>query len=343
MTVVSLFGIVLIASCLFQQSESLSRFHSSIDTALDGSWEEFKSLHGKSYNQHSEFYRRLIWEDNLRKVRQHNLEYDLGRHSYSLGINAMSDMSDEEFRKFYLPGLGDKKDKNSNNTAIFMPPLNVGKVPDSVDWRNEGYVTPVKNQGQCGSCWSFSTTGALEGQYFRKAKQLVSFSEQQLVDCSQAFGPEGCNGGWPDDAFAYIAKSGIESEEDYPYTAKDGVCRYTASRVVTKDKGCTAIPAEDEEALKQAVANVGPISVCIDAGQNSFRQYRDGVYDEPECTTELDHAVLIVGYGTWSDGKDYWLVKNSWGTSWGKNGYILMRRNQNNQCGIASHARYPIL
>jgi cathepsin L len=259
-------------------------------------------------------------------------------HSYTLKINKFGDMTGTEF----AANLGLPKYHEKTNGSTFLAPCNV-VLPDAVDWRTKGYVTPVKNQGQCGSCWAFSTTGSLEGQYFKKNGKLVSLSEQQLVDCSRQFGNMGCNGGLMDNAFAYIKKYGIESELDYPYTGRDGRCKYDASKVVTKVTGWMDVQQGDENALKTALGTVGPVSVAIDASHFSFQFYHDGVYNERACSsTRLDHGVLTAGYGT-LNGQAYWLVKNSWGPHWGKKGYIMMSRNRNNQCGIASSASYPLL
>jgi cathepsin L len=307
---------------------------------LDSYWEEFKASHSKQYDGQFEFVRRLIWESNLKYIQRHNMEYDMGKHSYSLGMNKFGDLTNEEFRAMYL---GMKRVVNTTHGSLFMSPMNVKDLPDTVDWRTQGYVTPVKDQAQCGSCWAFSTTGSVEGQYFRKSAQLVSLSEQQLVDCSGDFGNMGCNGGLMDSAFQYIQQNGIEKEEDYPYTARDGRCRYTASKVVTKVSGFQDIPRGSEQKLEEAIATVGPISVAIDASQSSFQFYKNGVYDEAGCSSSsLDHGVLAVGYGTYI-GKEYYMVKNSWGLSWGQQGYIMMTRNKNNQCGIATMSSYPLM
>jgi cathepsin L len=264
----------------------------------------------------------------------------MGHHTYTLGMNAFGDMTNEEFKAAYL---GTKKPEFNASHTLFLSPLNVKDLPDTVDWRTQGYVTGVKDQGQCGSCWSFSATGSLEGQYFHKSKTLVSFSEQQLVDCSGEFGNQGCNGGLMDQAFDYIKKYGIEKEEDYPYTARDGKCKYASGKTVTTVSGYTDIPTTDEAKLKEAVATVGPVSVAIDASHLSFQLYRSGVYNEKSCSqTQLDHGVLAVGYGA-ENGNNYWLVKNSWGGSWGQKGYIFMSRDKNNQCGIATAASYPLM
>uniref|UniRef100_H2ZK36 Cathepsin L.1 n=1 Tax=Ciona savignyi TaxID=51511 RepID=H2ZK36_CIOSA len=282
--------------------------------------------------------RRMIWEKHLRIVTQHNYEYDEGRHTYTMGMNKFADLENEEFAAMYLSEMrmGDDFCKKQNASNFF-------ENPASVDWRKEGYVTGVKNQLQCGSCWAFSTTGSLEGQHFKKTKKLVSLSEQQLVDCSGKFGEDGCGGGFMDNAFDYIAYAGgIDTEASYPYEAKGGPCRFNPANIGATLVGCVDVTTGSESALEDAVASIGPVSVAIDASHLSFQLYESGVYYEQECsTTLLDHGVLVVGYGA-ADGKEYWIVKNSWGADWaGLNGYILMSKNMQNNCGIATKASYP--
>jgi len=208
---------------------------------------------------------------------------------------------------------------------------------DTVDWRSKGAVTGIKDQGQCGSCWSFATTGGIEGAHFLAKGNLVSLSEQNLMDCSTAEGNAGCDGGNNEQAFSYVIKNkGIDTEASYPYTAKDGSCHFSTGNVGATISTYTRVQSGSEAALANAV-NGRPISVGIDASHNSFQLYKSGVYYEAACsTTALDHAVLVVGYGD-----NYFLVKNSWGTSWGEAGYIQMSRGRNNNCGIASDPSYP--
>jgi len=214
-------------------------------------------------------------------------------------------------------------------------------LPTSVDWRTQGIVTPVKDQGQCGSCWSFSATGSVEGAYAQKTGKLVSLSEQQLVDCSTAQGNQGCNGGLMDYAFQYIiSNNGITTEANYPYTATGpNACQTSlASQTAATISSFQDVPQSDENALQSAVAQQ-PVSVAIEADQQAFQFYSGGVLTAA-CGKNLDHGVLAVGYGT-DNGVNYWLVKNSWGSSWGEQGYIRLVRGQD-QCGIAESASYPI-
>lgn len=213
-------------------------------------------------------------------------------------------------------------------------------LPESIDWRSKGAVTPVKNQGFCGSCWAFSAVGAMEGQHFLKTKKLVSLSEQNLVDCSPK--DTGCHGGNMDNAFEYVIKNnGIDTENGYPYEARDGKCRYVPTKVGATFSNYIHLPFGNEATLQEAVATSGPVAVGIDAGNELFHNYKEGIFDPDDCTRNLDHGVLVVGYGT-ENGKDYWLVKNSWGHHWGIDGYIKMARNKN-LCGIADDASYPVV
>lgn len=260
-------------------------------------------------------------------------------------MNSFGDMENEEYRRLISQGcLGSFNTSAPRSGSAFLLLPQAADLPTAVDWRDKGYVTDVKDQKECGSCWAFSTTGSLEGQNFRKTGKLVSLSEQQLVDCSGDFGNMGCGGGLMDSAFQYIkANGGIDTEDSYPYEAEDGKCRYNPATVGAKCSGYVDIKQGDEDALQEAVATIGPVSVAIDAAHESFQFYESGVYNEPECSSsELDHGVLAVGYGT-EDGHDYWLVKNSWGLQWGDRGFIKMTRNKHNQCGIATASSYPLV
>jgi len=306
-------------------------------------WEDWKALNGKDYVGAEEESKRLsIWEDNKRFVLKHNYEYDMGKHSFKVGLNKFADLTLEEYKFMYLSQLG-----NEDNS--FCKPENdsqaLWKISKSLDWRSSGYVTPVKDQKACGSCWAFSATGSLEGQHFKKTGKLVSLSEQNLVDCSSKEGDFGCLGGLASSAFEYIyLNKGIDTEESYSYEAIEKKCRFDPNNIGATVTGCVAVKSKNEVNLKVATAMVGPISVNIDAGHQSFQLYQEGIYYEPDCSEDvLDHGVLVVGYGS-DDGNDYWLVKNSWGKSWGNmGGYLKMSRNRNNNCGIATVATYPLV
>nr|QOV03094.1 cathepsin L5 [Mahanarva fimbriolata] len=309
-------------------------------------WETFKLEYNKHYATKEEEEKRMkIFANNKLKIAKHNALYYDGLVTFMIGLNNFSDMLQEEV----VARNGYKHSEKGNevyeeSATYFVEPANVA-LPSSIDWRELGAVTEIKNQGDCGSCWAFSATGSLEGQHFRKVGTLVSLSEQNLVDCSWKFGDQGCNGGLMDDAFKYVKYNhGIDTEAAYPYHGVDQQCRYRPSSSGCNCTGYVDIKSGNELSLQAAVATIGPVSVGIDASADSFMNYKSGVYFEPECSAdELDHGVLVVGYGTTSDGKDFWIVKNSWGTKWGEQGYIRMSRNRHNNCGIATAASYPLM
>ncbi|KAI4893070.1 hypothetical protein NFI96_023250 [Prochilodus magdalenae] len=304
----------------------------------------WKLKFGKSYvSGEDESRRKMIWLDNRKLVLEHNLLADQGLKSYRLGMNHFADMDNQEYQAKFARCLKSSNRTRSRSTPALLRQAEGATVPHTVEWTEQGYVTEVKNQGECGSCWAFSTVGALEGQMFRKTGKLVPLSEQQLVDCSWLYENGGCEGGLMDKAFQYVMENGgLMAESSYPYEETEGMCRYKSKEVVAGCRGFEMLPSGDENTLQLTLAAVGPVSVAIDAGQNTFQLYESGVYDDPYCNNmDLNHAVLVVGYSTDIQGQDYWLVKNSWGTDWGDEGYIKMSRNKRNQCGIASYAVYP--
>ncbi|CAF0760663.1 unnamed protein product [Adineta steineri] len=306
-------------------------------------WKLWKDKHKKNYSDAEELVRRAVWENNSKIIGEHNLQANLGVYTYRLGMNQYGDLTVNEFVQKYTGFKGKMKTKDNQVREVLVS-NSAASLPDSVDWRNQSVVEVVKDQGVCGSCWAFSAAGAIESAYAIKTGTLVSLSEQQLVDCSGGEGNEGCNDGWMDNGFVYVINAGgIETESSYPYKAAEQTCMFNATDIVVQVCDFVDIASGDEAVLQQAVATIGPISVAIDETHSSFQFYQSGVYNEPACSqTILSHAVLLIGYGT-DGGDDYWLVKNSWGTSWGEQGYMKMARNQNNQCGIATFATYPII
>lgn len=264
-------------------------------------------------------------------------------------MNQFGDLTDEEFNSKYNGFQMDQEQLLKESRTMFVP--NPKFVPSNatmaVDWKAQGVVTSVKNQGDCGSCWAFSATGSLEAQHNMSGKPLISLSEQNLMDCTEGkpYLNMACLGGTMDKAFQYIIDNkGVDTEASYPYLAQtEKTCRFNAMNVGATMTGFVDVPIS-ELALTEACSKVGPISVAIDAGWITFRFYKSGVYYEPRCfTTKLNHGVLVVGYGTEDTEEPFYLVKNSWGTKWGLEGYVKMARNRDNNCGIASVASYPVV
>ncbi|GCC35049.1 hypothetical protein chiPu_0013529, partial [Chiloscyllium punctatum] len=318
-------------------------FAHTFEPSLDEAWLNWKSFHNKEYAEDEGNFRRMVWEKNLKRIQLHNLEHSMGKHTYQLGMNHFGDLTTDEFQQFMnqVHRLEMMNSTRKEHASAGPKPF---RLPQSIDWRAKGYVTPVKNQRACGSCWAFSAVGALEGQTFKKTGKLISLSEQNLVDCSNAEGNHGCKGGLMEFAFNYVqSNGGIDTEDYYPYTAQEGTCKYNPNYSPTTCHGFRFVARGNEIALAEAVATVGPISVAIDAKQLSFQFYRSGVYYEPNCKNiDINHGVLIVGYGT-ENGHNYWIVKNSFGLWWGDKGYIKMSKDRGNNCGIANYAVYPLV
>ncbi|KAK1326576.1 Cysteine proteinase RD21a [Acorus calamus] len=303
-------------------------------------FEQWAKKHGKVYGCMEEKEKRLLnFIENLHYVLENNIYVKDSGHQ--VGLNVFADMNNDEFKEIYTPKrIMKKKPKLGGERRASKVSC---ETPMSLDWRKKGVVTGVKNQGQCGSCWSFSSTGAMEGINAICTGDLISLSEQELIDCDTT--NEGCDGGYMDYAFEWVINNGgIDSESDYPYTGLEGVCNVTKEEIklVTIDGYEDVDPSEG--ALLCAVVKQ-PISVGIDGSSLDFQLYTGGIYDG-DCSSnpnDIDHAVLIVGYGS-QGSTDYWIVKNSWGTSWGMEGYIYIKRNTElpyGVCAINAMASYP--
>lgn len=295
-----------------------------------------------------------IFKSNFETIISHNMKKKSDDDDYTMGMNEFGHLTWREFKRMYVGGARSDLESNEPRQQHLIP-SNFTAPKGGVDWSKKGAVTPIKNQGQCGSCWAFSTTGSLEGAYFLKTGELKSFSEQQLVDCDKKQ-DQGCNGGLMDNAFDFIkTNKGLCTEEAYPYKGVDGTCKKKCkddSKATVKTHTDVAANAK---ALMSAIAKQ-PVSIAIEADQSSFQFYKSGVFTAA-CGTTLDHGVLAVGYGTMGKknatevdtkkkAKNYWKVKNSWGASWGMNGFILLERGKKQkggQCGILNSASYPTL
>jgi C1A family cysteine protease len=308
---------------------------------------EFKIIIENDKHEYNIFQK---WIENDEYIKKFNSNIN---NTFSLGHNHFSGMDSNDFKE-YLGFNNDNTFLNKKINQKYEINNNVN-LPSSVNWVEKGGVTPVKDQGQCGSCWSFSTTGSLEGAYYNKYGTLESFSEQQLVDCDNLRNggkDHGCKGGLMDNAFSWIdGNNGLCTEKDYPYvsgvTKSAGSCNNNCVTVKGSDivNFVDVLPNSDD-AMMQALV-MQPVSIAIEADQKEFQLYKYGVFTS-NCGTNLDHGVLVVGYGTNENGIDYYIVKNSWSSSWGSNGYIYLGRGKqyndgNGQCGMLMQGSYPII
>ena len=321
---------------------TFSHFLKGEEVALDSDvlkvYQEFMIEHqGKTFNVNKDMDRFIIFKDNVRKIIAHNSNPD---RTYEMGINHLSDKTEEERLAYYY--IMDKQECSATAS-----PKNIynDETPDSYNWLDLDMVSPVKDQKSCGSCWTFSTTGAMESHYKIHTGGEVLLSEQELVDCpdTEKYDTHGCSGGLPSIAFDFIHEFGLEDENNYPYQGHDSDCRYDASKPRVTTDGPFIIEEGNEEQMKEELFHTGPVSVAFQV-VSDFMSYKSGVYSSPDCKNspqDVNHAVLAVGYGTDENGIDYWLVKNSWSETWGDEGYFKIQRGVN-MCGIAVCNSYPI-
>ncbi|GAY60267.1 cysteine protease-like protein [Citrus sinensis] len=303
--------------------------------------EKWMAEHGRTYKDDLEKEMRFkIFKENLEYIEKANEE---ANRTYKLGTNEFSDLTNEEFRASYTGyRVPSQSSSSRQSTTASFKYQNLTDVPTSMDWREKGAVTPIKNQGQCGDCWAFSAVAAVEGVTEISSGNLIPLSEQQILDCS-IDGNRGCGGGWMDNAFKYIINQGIATEADYPYKEVQGTCEDAQVKVAAKISNFEDVKPNDEQALLQAVA-MQPVSICIEGSGPDFQSYKGGIFNRG-CGTQCSHAVAIVGFGATEDGMKYWLIKNSWGESWGEAGYMRILRDveaPEGLCGIATKPSYPV-
>eukprot|EP00929_Paragymnodinium_shiwhaense_P081684 TRINITY_DN42810_c0_g1_i1.p1 TRINITY_DN42810_c0_g1~~TRINITY_DN42810_c0_g1_i1.p1 ORF type:complete len:349 (+),score=48.60 TRINITY_DN42810_c0_g1_i1:57-1103(+) len=340
----SIFVRLVACAAVLESACSYSELPSNNRQRLLKQFQDFRNVYGKVYSDDVTLSERLeVFARNVDFIDSFNRNSTAG--GLRLGVNQFADLTAAEFKKQYLSSLQLSPPPGAKNVNIaFEAPPDVF-LPDSIDWRKKGAVTPVKDQKNCGACWAFSTTGAIEGAWKLAGNPLVSLSEQELVDCSAGW-KGGCAGGEPSSAFEWVQKNGICSNQSYPWTSFQDEChnQFSPCQSILTIQGYTRLPESNENALKAAVAQ-RPVSVEIEADTDLFRFYKSGVL-KGQCGTSLDHAVLAVGYGT-DAGQDYWLVKNSWNDSWGEQGYVRLARTSSaaspGECGIAMHAMFPVI
>jgi len=319
----------------------MKEFINNHDQHVHDTFEKFKIDHGRVYDTDREHIKRLeLYRQNMRFISSKNRQ----GLSYSLASNHLADKSQEEMKVLRGRIYDSSLKYNGGQPQVYTKRM-ITDAPDTLDWRLYGAVTPVKDQSVCGSCWSFGSVGTLEGALFLQTGNLVRLSQQALIDCSWGFGNNGCDGGEDWRVYQWMIKhGGIPTEDSYgPYLGQDGYCHVNKSEMGLKIKSWVNVTSGDVDALKVAIASHGPVSVAIDASHKSLSFYSNGVYYEKECNNDvagLDHAVLAVGYGE-LNGEKYWLVKNSWSTYWGNDGYVLMSQ-KNNNCGVATAATYVV-
>ncbi|XP_066551510.1 cathepsin K [Amia ocellicauda] len=316
-----------------------------LDPQLDSEWENWRIKFQKPETRVGDVKRREIWEANYRAIEEHNQRFKERKETYVMGMNQFGDLTPEEFLNLTQVTMSRANTRSNNQlTAEELRKAASNLTITSIDYRTLGYVTPVENQGSCGCCWAFSAAGALEAQWMKKTNQLIPLSKQQLVDCSGNSGNRGCYGGLPFLAYQYIkTNGGIQAEATYPYTMTKQNCTADKSKFVATVKDWMSLPTGNEQALEDALVTIGPVAITIDATTRNFQFYQNGVFYDPKCTNwKKNHAVVLVGFGT-AGTDNYWIIKNSWGTSWGENGYLRLAKDKGDECGVSQNGVIPLV
>lgn len=333
----------LVTLVIFYNSLDLSPFlptPARKDDEIVSVFSKWMIQYNKTYDSDAEYQNHLeLFTENYERIQKFNSNPN---QTYYLSLNHFSDIHTTTAAQLYAKGhKHGSKNQSYHPTMILM---GIDNLPTSVDWRKKNAVTPVKNQGpQCGACWAFSTIAGVEGLHAIKTGSLVDFSEQNLIECSTNGPNSGCAGGDPDAAYDYVTFAGIQTTKDYPYLGVDGRCKNDFTKEVYQIRDFIQVAANDSDQLAAAVA-MQPVSICIDGENADFISYGGGIYSSSTCSTDLGHCVAIVGYDS-ENGVDYWIVKNSYGESWGENGYIRMIKQSGKgpgMCGLTLEAVYPI-
>ncbi|CAD7094065.1 unnamed protein product [Hermetia illucens] len=307
-------------------------------------FEDYKGQNNKTYRPFEEIRCRKAYEENCKRIRAHNSLYQSGKVAFQLRANCFADLNSQNYLKSHVRLV-----PSPRIPLIDAPAQIVGasihrsrdknQIPDSFDWRDQGFKTPPRNQLSCGSCYAFSIAESIEAQVYKRTGKILDLSEQQIVDCSTRTGNKGCAGGSLRNTLKYLEQyGGLMRDRDYPYRAKEKHCRFAKELAVVQISSWAILPKHDEEAIKVAVATIGPVAVSINASPQTFQLYSNGIYDDPDCSADMvNHAMLVVGYTP-----EYWIMKNWWGDNWGDGGYMKIRRNRN-LCGLANYAAYAIV
>ncbi|XP_070073419.1 procathepsin L isoform X4 [Drosophila takahashii] len=303
-------------------------------------FEKFKNNNNRKYLRNNDEMRSFkAFEENYNFIEEHNQHYQEGQKSFRLKPNIFADMSTDGYLKGYLRLLKSNVEESADNIAEIVGSPLMTNVPESLDWRSKGFITPSYNQQTCGSCYAFSIAESIEGQVFKRTGKVLSLSEQQIVDCSVSHGNQGCVGGSLRNTLIYLQSTGgIMRADDYKYVAKKGKCQFVPDLSVVNVTSWAILPVHDEQAIQAAVTHIGPVAISINATPKTFQLYSDGIYDDASCSSaSVNHAMLVIGFG-----KDYWILKNWWGARWGESGFMRIRKGVN-MCGIANYAAYAIV